>query len=277
MAIAVVDYCKGNLRSVQRGVESVGGSAFISSDPAEIARADALILPGVGAFADAAATMESLGQMELLREMIAGGVPFLGICLGLHLLFERGEEGSEEGGSSEGLGVLGGTARRLPAIAPDGTRLKIPHVGWNTVELVAPAASEGSAETASSASSVAPAMSDGSVGDAGASADPVAESIPSSKPFGSEGRAVGLCPILDGIPTGTHFYFTHSYAAYPEDLADVVATTTHGEAFCCAVAKGDVFGVQFHPEKSSAAGMRVLSNFVRLARHRRMRSAGGCA
>ncbi len=213
MAIAIVDYCKGNLRSVEKGIEAVGGEAFVSSDPAKIALADAIVLPGVGAFADAAATMRSTGQMELLRDMIADGVPFLGICLGLHLLFERGEEGASGEKWVEGLGVLPGTARRLPSEAPDGSALKIPHVGWNTISVRMPE-----------------------------------------------------CPILDGIPQNTHFYFTHSYAAYPDDASDIAAVTDHGADFCSAVWRGNIYGVQFHPEKSSASGMRVLSNFVRSIR-----------
>ncbi len=214
MAIAVVDYCKGNLRSVQKGLEAAGAEAFISSDPKEIAKAQALVLPGVGAFADAAQTMNSTGQMSLLREMIKDGVPFLGICLGIHLLFEWGEEGAS---SSEnliaGLGVLPGVAKRLSSESPDGSRLKIPHVGWNTVELIKPD-----------------------------------------------------CPIFDGIPNSTHFYFTHSYVAIPAEAEDMAATTTHGQAFTSVVWNKNIYGVQFHPEKSSAAGMRVLSNFVRSIR-----------
>ena len=208
--IAVVDYHKGNLKSVERGLASVGGDARITDDAQVIAQADAIVLPGVGAFADAMASMVELGQADVLADRIAAGVPFLGICLGLHLLYEEGEEGAEPGGTVKGLGVLPGLVRALPKMDAAGASYKIPHVGWNSIEYCAP------------------------------------------------------CDLFEGIPDGEYFYFTHSYAA-PRSQADV-ATTTHSIEFASAVQVGpNVFGMQFHPEKSSDAGAHVLANFVKLA------------
>ena len=212
--IAVVDYCKGNLKSVERGLRFVGGDAHIIDDPAEIARAQAIVLPGVGAFADAAHSMESAGQMPVLREAITKGVPFLGICLGLHLLYEEGAEDAPEGGpNTRGLSVLPGVVDRMPSRDASCKLYKIPHVGWNTINIV-------------------------------------------------DGAA---CPLLEGVSSGEYFYFTHSYIA--PDSANTVATTTHSVAFPCVAQFGDVaFGVQFHPEKSSDAGMAVLENFLRVVK-----------
>ncbi|MDR1422111.1 MAG: imidazole glycerol phosphate synthase subunit HisH [Coriobacteriales bacterium] len=133
MAFVVVDYCKGNLRSMQRGLELAGAETLISADPVAIAHAEAIVLPGVGAFADAATFMHESGQMAVIRERIAAQVPFLGVCLGLHLLFERGEEGMDAGHWAEGLGILRGEACRIQSIDAQGLSHKVPHVGWNQV------------------------------------------------------------------------------------------------------------------------------------------------
>lgn len=136
--IVVVDYCKGNLKSVLRGLQGVGGDAIISSDPHTIALADAIVVPGVGAFADAAASMQLLGQMSVIRDRVAQGVPFLGICLGLHLMFEEGIEGTdfedEEVANAQGLSILPGVVYPLPRSDAQGELYKIPHVGWNSIE-----------------------------------------------------------------------------------------------------------------------------------------------
>lgn len=216
--IAVVDYCKGNLKSVERGLRAVGGDAHITDDPKVIAAADAVVLPGVGAFADASETMCSTGQMEAIRAAIAAGKPFLGICLGEHLLFADGVEcaggpgkdgNSGDAGLPAGLGTIPGTVVRMPRTDAQGNSYKVPHVGWNSVEF-----------------------------------DP------------------GACPLFEGIEPGEFFYFTHSYIAPANDFT--VATTTHSLTFPCAVQKGNVFGVQFHPEKSSDAGAKVLANFLKI-------------
>ena len=135
--IAVVDYQKGNLKSVERGLIAAGGEAFITADASEIAKADAIVLPGVGAFADAAATMCELGQMEAILKRVRAGVPFLGICLGEHLMFEHGVEGASEGNPACGLGLLPGTVVAMPRCDEQGKAFKVPHVGWNTIEMPA--------------------------------------------------------------------------------------------------------------------------------------------
>lgn len=225
--IAVVDYRKGNLKSVERGIIAAGGDASITADPALIAAADGIVLPGVGSFADAAASMGALGQMDVIRDRIVVGVPFLGICLGLHLMFEEGVEGSspeeegspqEEGGASthlaRGLAMLPGVVRAIPKTGSDGRMYKVPHVGWNSIEF-----------------------------------------IPHQP----------LSPLFDGIPSGEYFYFTHSYIAPGTSFTR--ATTTHSITFPSAVVYHDTaFGVQFHPEKSSDAGAVVLRNFVRIVK-----------
>lgn len=209
--IAVVDYAKGNLRSVQKGIEVAGGQDVrIVTTPEEIKAASAVVLPGVGAFADASQAMTETGQMDAVREQIQAGVPFLGICLGMHLLFDAGTEHAVEGQPlPQGLGIIPGIVERMPATDAAGTNYKVPHIGWNSVQFV-------------------------------------------------EGCAT---PLLTDVAEGEHFYFTHSYIA-PES-AYTQATTTHASTFPCFVdMDGTCFGIQFHPEKSSDAGIKVLRNFV---------------
>lgn len=232
--IAVVDYRKGNLKSVERGIDAAGGDASIASDPAAIVRADAVVLPGVGAFADAAATMEELGQIGAIRERIAAGAPFLGICLGMHLMFEEGVEGAPQEDdeasthNARGLAVLPGVVAKMPKQDEQGLSYKVPHVGWNTVHLRCTQQTDWA--------------------------------LPRPSADGSE-----TCPLFDGIPTGTYFYFTHGFVAPSGPF--VVGETTHSVTFPSAVQYGDVaFGVQFHPEKSSDAGARLLRNFVSIVK-----------
>lgn len=207
--IVVVDYHKGNLSSVERGLTEVGGTALVSDDPQAIRAASAVVLPGVGSFGDAAAYLRESGEGEAILDAIGRGVPFLGICLGLQLLFERGSE-TGDGSWAEGLGVLAGSATRL-----ESSRLKVPHVGWDQLDLT------------------------------------------------DHGRA---CPLLAGVAEGAHVYFTHSYALADDvDSAFVAARTHYARSFASAVWRDHVFGVQFHPEKSSAVGRGILANFVRLA------------
>ena len=222
--IVVVDYHKGNLLSVVRGLSEVGGEASVSDDPAAIAGASGIVLPGVGSFEDAMSYMNESGQADAVREAVGRGVlfrsvPFLGICLGLQLLFERGDErtdGKLHGASDperwvDGLGVLRGSATRLRS-----GRLKVPHVGWDQIHLTA------------------------------------------------HGQA---CPLFHGVPEGANVYFTHSYAL-DDDVEDaVVATRTHYvRSFASSVWSENIYGVQFHPEKSSATGLRILTNFVDIVR-----------
>lgn len=211
--IVVVDYHKGNLLSVARSVTEAGGDAVISDDPADIRAADGVIVPGVGAFEDAMAYVESSGEGDAIRDAVGGGVPFLGICLGLHLLFERGDElGSNHVGDDEwarGLGILKGSVTRL-----ESSRLKVPHVGWDQIHLT---------------------------------------------PHGRE------CPLLAGVSEGANVYFTHSYAVADDVDPGIVATRTHyARSFPSGVWQDNVFGVQFHPEKSSRTGLGILRNYVRM-------------
>ena len=281
--IAVVDYQKGNLKSVERGLIAAGGEAFITADASEIAKADAIVLPGVGAFADAAATMCELGQMETIRERVRAGVPFLGICLGEHLMFEHGVEGAPEGSPACGLGLLPGTVVAMPRCDEQGKAFKVPHVGWNTIEM--PACSEGAAPpcgeggegavlkqsslrcgTARGTSPGSAALLDGG------QAEPELSSLRSKNAGGAfpdsapqpGGDLAFACPLFDGIAPGEYFYFTHSYIA--PTGSHTIAETTHSVRFTSAVQFGErAFGVQFHPEKSSDAGARVLANFVAIA------------
>lgn len=198
--VAVIDYDAGNIRSVEKAVEAVGKQVVVTRSPKEILTADHVILPGVGAFGDA---MEKLHKYELagiIREVTARGTPFLGICLGLQLLFES----SEESEGVEGLGILPGRIVRIP----EGKDLKIPHIGWNSLS------------------------------------------------YPHQGR------LFAGIPEESYVYFVHSYylQAYEEEI--VKATTEYGVMIHASVEKGNIFACQFHPEKSSETGMRILKNFL---------------
>ena len=208
--ICVIDYLKGNLASVQRGLADAGHDAFISSKPQDILSAQGIVLPGVGSFADAMVTMNELGQTQAIQEKVASGAPFLGICLGTQLIYEWGDEGCPAGEHMEGVGLLKGHVERMPAMTSDGTKLKVPHVGWNSVEIVRDN------------------------------------------------------PLFDGIENGSYFYFTHSYIGVPACEEDVACVTEHAQPFVSAIRHDNIYATQFHPEKSSALGMRVLANFGRL-------------
>ncbi len=201
LPVVVIDYGAGNVRSVAKALEAVGAAPRITGDPGEVARAEALVLPGQGACDAAMRSLEARGLTQTVRDAIAGGRPFFGVCLGLQLLFESTEEGD-----AECLGVVMGKVQRLPV------GLKVPHMGWNTVE------------------------------------------------FKAEH------PVFDGVPSGSYFYFVHSYYPNPSLQGDVAATTSYGIDFCCAVARGNMVATQFHPEKSGALGLKLYSNFVALAR-----------
>ena len=282
--IAVVDYQKGNLKSVERSLIAAGGEALITADASEIAKADAIVLPGVGAFADAAATMCELGQMEAIRDRVRAGVPFLGICLGEHLMFEHGVEGAPEGNPACGLGLLPGTVVAMPRYDAQGKTFKVPHVGWNTIEISAcsggaavPPCGEGGVHSVLKQSSLRCGTARGTSPDSaalldGGQAEPELSSLrsenaggafPDSTPQPGSDLAFA-CPLFDGIAPGEYFYFTHSFIA--PTGSHTIAETTHSTRFTSAVQFGDrAFGVQFHPEKSSDAGARVLANFVAIA------------
>lgn len=213
--IAVVDYHKGNLLSVERGLRGVGAEVTVTDDAIAVAAADAVVLPGVGAFADAAASMKELGLDAAVRKVVEDGKPFLGICLGMHLMFEDGiEHAPENGPLPTGLGLIPGTVGAMVRTDAAGASYKIPHVGWNSVE------------------------------------------------WDREN------PLFRGISSGEFFYFTHSFVAPESDAT--IASTTHAVPFPCAVQVPGrlAWGVQFHPEKSSDAGARMLANFVTIATDR---------
>ncbi len=196
--IAIVDYGMGNLRSVEKALEHVGVTATISHDGDEVRAADGVILPGVGAFPRAMERIRERGLDELIDERRQAGVPILGICLGLQLLFDS----TTELGGAAGLGLLPGGVAELEA---DG--LKVPHIGWSPVRW-----EKGSR-------------------------------------------------LAEGIESETPFYFVHSFAPSPA-AGDLLGSAAYGARFACAAERDNVFGVQFHPEKSSAAGLRLLSNFA---------------
>lgn len=198
--IAVIDYGMGNLRSVYKALEKEGYSAKITRDPEEVEEACGVILPGVGAFRDAMANLTRTGLDRAVKRAIEEGKPFLGICLGLQLLFEE----SEEFGSTRGLGIFPGRVRRIS------WGVKTPHMGWNQVQL--------KRET----------------------------------------------PLAQGIPSGTYFYFVHSYYVDPAEEDLVAGVTDYGKVFPSVVGRGKVWGIQFHPEKSSALGLKILQNFGEL-------------
>jgi len=207
MQIAVVDYGMGNLRSVSKALEHVAPQArvIVTSDPSAILSSDKVVVPGQGAMPDCMRQLADSGARDAVMRATRDK-PFLGICVGMQMLFERGEEGD-----TPGLGLLPGDVPRFPREgmhAPDGTRLKVPHMGWNEVFPAAPHA------------------------------------------------------LWSGIDAGTRFYFVHSYYPRPRDAGAAAATCTYGIRFTCAVAQDNLFAVQFHPEKSQAAGLKLLSNFV---------------
>jgi imidazole glycerol-phosphate synthase subunit HisH len=196
--IAILDYGMGNLRSVAKALEHVGATATIGSDPAEVRNADGVILPGVGAFPRAMERVRALELDELIAERRRAGVPILGICVGLQLLFDS----STELGGADGLGLFGGEVAEIEAEG-----LKVPHIGWAPVR------------------------------------------------WERESR------LTEGIESETPFYFVHSFAPRPA-AAELLGSAPYGERFACAAERENVFGVQFHPEKSSAAGLRLLANFA---------------
>lgn len=204
--IAVVDYGAGNLRSVELALERLGVAHRRAPGPAALAGADGVILPGVGAAASAMRALEARGLAAALRGWDG---PLLGVCLGMQLLTGRSEESDPEAGPGPVpcLGLVPGETRRIAARGPDGTVLRLPHIGWNATAL---------------------------------------------RPD----------PLFEGLGPEEHFYFLHSFRVACDDRT-AIATTEHGERFPAAVRAGLRAGVQFHPEKSGAAGLRVLANFCR--------------
>ncbi|QUD86530.1 imidazole glycerol phosphate synthase subunit HisH [Phenylobacterium montanum] len=208
-SIALIDYGSGNLRSAEKALVKAGEAldgarrVVVTADPDLIARADRIVLPGVGAFAACAAGLHARsGVTEALEAAVRGrGTPFLGICVGMQLMASRGLEFR----TTLGLDWIGGEVRRL---TPDGAAFKVPHMGWNDIQVAAPH------------------------------------------------------PLFEGLGADSPMYFTHSFAFFPDDAAAVAASVDHGGRFAAAVAHGNMAGVQFHPEKSQAAGLRLLANFL---------------
>ena len=198
--IAIIDYGMGNLRSVQKAFEFLGFAAEIVEEPARLSEATHLVLPGDAAFGDAMRNLRAAGWDQAIVEGIAAKKPFLGICVGLQLMFSE----SEEMGQHSGLGIMPGKCVRFPVTE------RVPQIGWNQVAIK---------------------------------------------------RDV---PLLAGVPEGSFFYFVHSFYVETANESDCVATTDYGLDFTSIAGDGRVFGVQFHPEKSQAHGLRLLDNFARL-------------
>ena len=197
--LAIVDYGMGNLHSVSKAVERLGAEAVVTADRGVIRRASGVILPGVGAFADAMKELTASGLDEAVKEYAAGGKPLVGICLGMQLLFSRGEEH----GNEAGLGLLPGSVVRFQG------GYKVPHMGWNRLS------------------------------------------------FRRES------PLTEGVEEG-YVYFVHSYHALPERQEDLIAVTDYHQPVTAIVGRGNVYGMQFHPEKSGETGLKLLANFIRL-------------
>jgi imidazole glycerol-phosphate synthase subunit HisH len=240
--VGIIDYQMGNLRSVEKGIERIGGRAIVSDRATEFRGATHLILPGVGAFRDAISELRRRDLVPVIKDWVDSGKPFLGICLGLQLLFDV----SYEGGCYEGLGLIRGevvrfsfeepvavpndlssaaaatptsmaataapvaiTPDRFPSVAATIDRLKVPHMGWNRVH-----------------------------------------------------SSQSEDPMLAGLPPEPYFYFVHSYYAVPADPTDIWLTSHYGHPFCAAVRRANISATQFHPEKSQSNGLRLLANFL---------------
>jgi glutamine amidotransferase len=229
--IMIVDYGMGNLRSVSKALESLGSPVCVSSDPSDVAQAQKLILPGVGAFPAAMRELAARKLIDPIKKAIASGKPYLGICLGLQLLFDR----SEEGEGAVGFGVLPGIVKRFSfhsELRTPNSELKIPHMGWNQV-----------ASTQHTA---------GSTQHAAHSTQQTADSTQKK------------CPLLKDISEGSFVYFVHSYYAEPADQSVVALEADYGGRFAAMVWRDNLFATQFHPEKSQAVGLKMLENFIKL-------------
>lgn len=200
--IAIIDYDAGNIKSVEKALQFLGEEVVITREPEILLNADKVILPGVGAFGDAMQRLHEYKLVDIIKKIVDKGTPFLGICLGLQLLFDS----SEEAPGVKGLGILPGKVVRFPAEI----ELKIPQIGWNALSLP------------------------------------------------NKGR------LFEGIEDGEFVYFVHSYYLKADEMSDVVATTEYGVTVHAAVERGNVFACQFHPEKSSDVGMKILKNFTKI-------------
>ncbi len=201
--IAIIDYGMGNIHSVQKALESMGAKTVVTNNPEDIKACDKAVLPGVGAFDDAMQELKRQDLISALNEHIKAKKIFLGICLGMQLLFES----SEEARVTKGLGLLKGTVRKFE----NKDNLKVPHMGWNQLKT----------------------------------------------------RNIS-CPLLKDIPDNSYVYFCHSYYPKPQDERIIAATTDYGIDFTSILWQDNIYGAQFHPEKSQEAGLKILKNFVSL-------------
>lgn len=202
--IAVIDYGMGNLGSVAKAFDAIGAKALVTDNPKDLNKSSKIVLPGVGAFGDAMKSLRKLKLIPALMQNISDGKPYLGLCLGMQVLFDE----SEEGRKVAGLGILKGKVKRFKF--KRGIPLKVPHMGWNTI------------------------------------------------------NTKNGCPLFRGIPDNAWMYFVHSYYVAPKDRSVIAATTGYGMDFTSAICKDNIFGTQFHPEKSQGSGMDILNNFVKL-------------
>jgi imidazole glycerol-phosphate synthase subunit HisH len=198
--LILIDAGTGNLRSVQKALEAVGADVLCTNDPGRVIQGRRVVLPGVGAFGDFMSGLRARGLEDVVKQVVARGVPMLGICVGMQALFEIGEEMAE----FAGLRLLPGRVIRFP----ESPGVKVPHTGWNQVEIRQDA------------------------------------------------------PLFKGINSGAYVYFNHSYYCRAENPTDIIATVEYGLHYACSVQRENIFGVQFHPEKSQAVGLQILSNFL---------------
>ncbi|HJP27884.1 MAG TPA: imidazole glycerol phosphate synthase subunit HisH [Dehalococcoidia bacterium] len=210
--IVVLNTRAANVHSVEKALRKVGADPVVTSDPAELATADAAVLPGVGSSDAVMNALNTLEMSEPVKEFAASGKPLLCVCVGLQVLFDSSEEGE-----LPGLGLVEGNVQLIPTGMTDelGSAMKVPHMGWNAVR------------------------------------------------FTNDDANRNL--LFKGIPQGSHFYFVHSYRCVPNEQVEVAATTDYGVEICAAIARGNVAGTQFHPEKSGDVGLQIYKNFLDLA------------